>query len=387
MAVTRRLPDRPVIPALIALLGWGIVIVLRWWRVADRDIGAFVLAGGDWTDSSSGLPLVDGPGYDGQFFHRLGTAPFDPVERVAGTVLDSTARVGRIGYPLIVRAVGVLGVPAEWGLVVVNLLAVTVLGLLGGVIARSAGRHALWGLILPTYFGFAFSIARDLAEVVSAAAVLAGVWAAHRQRAVLAGSALSLAVLTRESAVAIVAAIGVVELLRLIGRRRSVSTRDLVWVLPGVVFVAWQSLVGVVWGTVPVFVGGTGSVRWPGAALVEQVPTLLDPTWLGADPLHVVKALEVVVLCSVVAAALSSSQRLPVGSQIRPALVGAAVAMIAVDVPVGVWTDRNDLRMFSEVYVLAAAVLLIAGRRAPAVSSAAVAGCAGAATLSFLVGL
>ncbi|MGA1344809.1 MAG: hypothetical protein ACO35E_02400, partial [Ilumatobacteraceae bacterium] len=125
----------------------------------------------------------------------------------------------------------------------------------------------------------------------------------------------------------------------------------------------------------------------PGAALLEQAPTLADPSWLGADPLNAVKVVESVVLVVLVTVALVSSRRLPGGSPIRPALIGAAVALVTVDVPIGVWTDRNDLRMFSDVYVLAATVLLVAGRRAPLLSTVAVAGCSGAAALSFLVGL
>jgi hypothetical protein len=387
VAVTRRTPDRPATPALIALIMWTVFVLLRLWRVGDGDIGAFALAGTDWTDASSGLPLVDGPGYDGQFFHRLGTAPLDPADRVAGTVLDSVSRAGRIGYPLLVRSTGVLGVPPEWGLVLVNLVAVTVLGFLGGTIARSAGRHALWGVIVPIYFGFAFSIARDLAEVVAAAALLGGVWAAHRQRPVVAAAALSLAVLTRESTIAVVAALGLAELVRVVSRRRPVAPSDAVWVVPGVAFAAWQSVVLVRWGTLPILAGGAGSLRGPGAALLEQAPTLADPSWLGADPLNAVKVVESVVLVVLVTVALVSSRRLPGGSPIRPALIGAAVALVTVDVPIGVWTDRNDLRMFSDVYVLAATVLLVAGRRAPLLSTVAVAGCSGAAALSFLVGL
>ena len=129
--------------------GWLVFILVRLLRLADGDVGYFVLAGTEFTDASAGLPLLDGAGYDGQFFHRLAVNPFDAGDRVAGTVLDSSWRAARIGYPLLAWIVGLSGVPASWALVIVNLAAITALGFLGGRIARSAGRDAMWGLLLP----------------------------------------------------------------------------------------------------------------------------------------------------------------------------------------------------------------------------------------------
>ena len=43
-----------------------------------------------------------------------------------------------------------------------------VLGLLGGLAAQEAGRHALWGLIVPGFPGFVMTLARDLSEITAA---------------------------------------------------------------------------------------------------------------------------------------------------------------------------------------------------------------------------
>ncbi len=174
MSAGGRVPDNAFSPAVAACLVWSSFVLLRLWQVGAGDIGAFVVAGTEWTDASSGLPLTDGAGYDGQFFHRFASDPFAIGERVAGTVLDSPARLNRFGYPLLAWIAGFTGLPADWALVIVNLVAVTLLGLLGGLIARRSGRHALWGVVLPLYFGFTFTIARDLAEVVAATVGVGG---------------------------------------------------------------------------------------------------------------------------------------------------------------------------------------------------------------------
>ena len=88
MASSTRVPNSRSLVGVIALSGWLTFVVLRLLRLADGDIGYFVLAGTEFTDASAGLPLLEGAGYDGQFFHRLAVSPFDPDDRVAGTVLD-----------------------------------------------------------------------------------------------------------------------------------------------------------------------------------------------------------------------------------------------------------------------------------------------------------
>lgn len=55
-----------------------------------------------------------------------------------------------------------------WALLLVNILGMGVLGLLGGLAAQEAGRHALWGLIVPGFPGFVMTLARDLSEITAA---------------------------------------------------------------------------------------------------------------------------------------------------------------------------------------------------------------------------
>ena len=372
--------------AVLALGAWSAFVAARLFRLAEGDIGYFVVAGTEFTDASSGLPLSDGPGYDGQFFHRLASDPLNSDDRVAGTVLDSSWRAVRIGYPLLAWLVSGVGFSTSAALVVVNLIAITVLGYLGGRSAQLAGRHAIWGLLLPMYFGFAFSIARNLAEVVATTALVAGVMLATQHRAVPAALCLSLAVLSRETVVAVVCVVGLLELTDLIRRRRPLGIQDSIWLMPLVVFGVWHLFVAARWNRGLLDIGGgTGSLRVPGVALIEQLPEVFSRNYLGEATLNVIHAMEVVVLLAVVGAAAIAMVRSNNARIVKSAFCGLLLLLLSADVPVGVWTDRNDLRMFAGVYAVAVIVLLQSKMRLH-VFAASVGLCTLAAASSFVVG-
>lgn len=371
----------------VALLAWLVFVVVRLVRLGNGDIGYFVLAGTDFTDSSAGLPLLEGAGYDGQFFHRLAVNPFDTGERVAGTVLDSTWRATRIGFPFVAWIISMSGMSTAWSLVLANLFAVGSLGYLGGYIAKSANRHAGWGLLLPAYFGFAFSIARDLGEVVATAALVGGVLLATRRRYLAAGLSLSLAVLSRETVIAAVVLIGLTECVSIIRRRRKLGSSDLVWLMPITVAVLWQVVIVLRWDRGVFDMGaGTGSLRTPGTALLDQLPEVFSRAYVSTDVLNAVHAIEVFVLLVITVVATVSLFQGAHLSVVRSAFFGLALMMVATDVPVGIWTDRNDLRMFAGVYAIAVIILLQTKVRLHLLA-VSVTVCTSAAALSFLAGV
>ena len=386
MSGSGRLPNSPALVAVLTLSVWCAFVAARFFRLANGDIGYFVVAGTEFTDASSGLTLIDGPGYDGQFFHRLASDPFNSDDRVAGTVLDSSWRAARIGYPLLAWLVSGVGFSTSAALVVVNLIAITVLGYLGSRSARSAGRHAIWGLLLPMYFGFAFSIARNLAEVVATTALVAGVMLATQHRAIPAALCLSLAVLSRETVVAVVCMVGLFELTDLIRRRRTFGIKDSIWLMPLVVFGVWQLLVAARWNRSVLDIGGgRGSLRLPGAALIEQLPEVFSRKYLGEATLNISHAMEVLVLLAAVGAAAIAMVRSNNARIVKSAFCGLFLLILSADVPVGIWTDRNDLRMFAGVYAVAVIVLLHSKMRLH-VLAASVGLCTLAAASSFVIG-
>ena len=139
-------------------------------------IGAFVTAGSTYSDPKQmphRIPVLAGDGYDGQFFYRLATAPLKlGTAMVHGIRFDNVFRAGRIGYPLLawLFSAGQAGA-VPFALVAVNVIGVGCVGYAGARLAQISGRAPAWGLCLAGYFGFAFTLSRDLSEVVVAASV------------------------------------------------------------------------------------------------------------------------------------------------------------------------------------------------------------------------
>lgn len=172
------------------------------------------------------VPLT---GYDGQFYYRLSIDPFNWSHRAYGVTIDHAYRYTRLGYPLLAWTVS-LG-HTRWlpvVLVLINLACVAAIGWLGGVLARDAGRHALWGLLLVVYFGTVISVGRDTAEPLADALMLGGLLALRRDRRVLACALVTCAVVTNETILVVPVALGATRLPALLGwqARQSRQARE-----------------------------------------------------------------------------------------------------------------------------------------------------------------
>jgi hypothetical protein len=240
-----RLPwaDRPLAPGLI-LLALGLAYVIAHLVLsAHGDLTRLIVVGQRNTvDPPAGLHVSPGAGFDGQFEYRLALAPWDFTGHRGGVKLDVPFRAQRITYPFLVWVFSGFGRPAAvpYALVGVNLAALGTLGALGGRLARSYGRHALWGLGLGLYFGFVWTLSRDLTELVDAACLVAGVVGVRERRWWLAILGFSAAVLSRETSLAVVAAYGLWQLPRL-WRTRRPARADLAWAVPIAAFLLWQA--------------------------------------------------------------------------------------------------------------------------------------------------
>src|SRR5690606_8107269 len=86
-----------------------------------------------------------------------------------------------------------------WSLVGLNVAAMAVVGAIGGGLARSAGRHAAWGLLFALWPGFAYSLSMDTSELVASAFALGGLLALRHRRWVPAALLFGAAVITRDT--------------------------------------------------------------------------------------------------------------------------------------------------------------------------------------------
>ena len=118
--------NRPLVPGIIAFLGWLGFALARWQIWAKGHLSLFIMAGHTFTHRAQlprGLLLVPSAGYDGQFYYRLALNPVNWSKTAYGITMDQSYRYTRIGYPILAWLVS-LGqhqlVPVA--MVVINLL-------------------------------------------------------------------------------------------------------------------------------------------------------------------------------------------------------------------------------------------------------------------------
>jgi hypothetical protein len=356
--------DRPALVALIVLAGTSIFTLIRFLTAGHGDLSRFVLAERTYVDPSRaphGLAILPSGGYDGQFYYRLALDPFNLHHTAFGISLDTPFRLQRIGYPFLawIASLNHHGwVP--FALVLINVLAMTSIGLVGGMIARDSGRHALWGLLLAGYFGFVFSVARDTAEPVAAAFLLGGVLAYRRRRPMLAGLLLACGALTRETVMVFVAAIAIIRLAEIIRRRTRFGRADLAWLVPVAAFAGWQLIVYAVIGIIPFRTDAENNSGRPLTAMVDAVRHNFSHLSVHDWPLNV-WVVEFIVLAIFVVLALAS-----LGSTEAPPWERLSLILFIVELAVlspGIWNGVVDLRSLDEVYLFAVLVMLSAPRR------------------------
>jgi hypothetical protein len=358
--------NRPVMAALIATLAATAFALVRWQAWAHGSISRFILIGRHFATPSQlphGMPVARTYGYDGQFFYRLALNPLNFHHTAYGIIMDRPYRYMRIGYPVLTWLVSAgqhALVPVM--LVAVNVASIGVLGYLGALFAVQGGRHALAGLLVPAYFGFLTSLARDTAEPLAAVCLLAALLAIRGRRPVLAAALLAYGVLTRETVMAAVAAIAIGRIIGMLRGRTRLGREDLTWVVPAVTFTAWQVVVKAATGSIPLLADGGRNTGTPFVAPLKALKNNLGH--LSAHPLdqYDVWLLELAILVIFAAATLLSLRATSAPPHERLAFVLYLVE-ICVVTP-STWGSLDaDLRSFVEVYLLAVIILLGLPRR------------------------
>lgn len=358
--------DRPVVTGLIALLAALGFVLARWQIWAHGNIGRFILVGHHFASSAQlphGIPVAPTYGYDGQFFYRLALNPLNFHHTAYGITMDRPYRYMRIGYPAVTWLFSLgqhAAVPVV--LVAVNIAAIGAMGYLGAVFARDGGWHALAGLLLPGYFGLLTSLSRDTAEPLAAACLLAGLLAVRARRPVLAALLLAYGALTRETVMVAVAAIAIVRVIGVLRRTQRPGRDDLAWVLPAVMFVAWQVVVKAATGSIPLLADGGRNAGAPFIAPFQALRNNLAHLNTHQFDQTDLWLLELAILVFFAIAALLSLRSTSAPVHERVALV-LYLMEICIVTP-STWGSLDaDLRSFIEVYLLAVIILLGTRRR------------------------
>jgi hypothetical protein len=349
-------------------------VVLRWLDAAHRMLGRFVLAGSLYANrgrAPKGLPIRAGSGYDGQFYYRLALDPFNLARTAFGIQLDTLSRVERMAYPFLAWVIS-QGHSADvpLALVAVNVFAAGMLGLAGGLLARSAGRHALWGLVFVGYWGYLWTLGRDLTELTTAALVIFGLAALLRNAPFWAGLAFLGAIVSKETAVLLVATLAAATAwARWSGRTSDVlplnappvpgieppllRRSDLAFIVPLVGFVAWQLVLLWATGRLPIYKSGGENLGPPFVGFVHglthylaALPSIAAGLWFGE--------LALLIVLAVVAA--RSLRHVPVELRI----LWTVAILLAVFTATGIWLGDVGFRSLDDVYLVSWVVLLLA---------------------------
>lgn len=367
-ATLRSLANSPLAAGVAAFVLALATLIARLILLAGRDVTKLMMIGNRFANPAQvphGVFIFHYSGYDGQYYYRMALNPANLHHTAFGIHMDSTYRFVRIGYPLLawLLSFGQHGL-VPYALIAINVVALGVLAWLGGIFAREAGRHAMWGLLMAGYFGFMTGLDRDLTEPLGAVCLLAGILAYRRRHPLLAAVAFAYGCLTRETVLVAPVALGIVRLVQIIRRRARPGLEDLAWIVPGLVFVVWEVILKAATGTFPILSDSSKNAGLPLVAPLHAVahnflhPASPVPSAPGAV---IIWDIEFIVLVIFAVAALLSLRSTTVPAYERLAFVLYLVEIFSL-APTN-WDGYADLRSFVEVYLLATLILFAAPKR------------------------
>jgi hypothetical protein len=358
--------NNPIPVGLIGFIGWLIYVVLRWQVWAKGHISLFIMSGsnGKVSDPAKMFPHIShvpSTGYDGQFYYRFALNPFNWNPTAYGVTVDHNYRYTRIGYSLVayIISLGGHGRLLPTVLVVVNLICVGIMAYLGAKIARESGRHALWGLLFVAYFGLVISVGRDTSEPLADACMLGGLLAYRHSRYVLAALLVAYAVFTNEPILVLPVAIAIVRIYQFWLKRAKPGKPDLIWVLPGAVYVLLQLAEKVV---VKGKSGGasdiTSNLTLPFKAMVPALyRDVKDMSWTHLG-LYDYNVIEFIALAVVIVAALAVIRSSTAPLVEKAGFVG--FVLVELVIASGQFWDSTfgDGRTYIDAFLMAVIVLL-----------------------------
>jgi len=213
--------------------------------------------------------------YDGEFFYRLAVDPL--LVRDVGINLDGPSyRQQRLLYPLVVAALS-LGQEAwvPWLLIAVNVVGLSVLGFLGARYAIATDHPGWWGIAVPLYVGFTYTLARDLSEIVEACLLMAALLALQHKRIAIGAACMGLAVFARETAIIIAVALLLASLWDRVVRPHSsdhARAQQLVGCAGLACYVIVQLTLALRWGIAPT-AAGAGNLGAPFSGPLHYLTT------------------------------------------------------------------------------------------------------------------
>lgn len=216
-------------------------------KIHQWDPSRFVVAGDRYVQHPELAPknlyiYKNSDGYCGEIYYRMALSPFSREKTVYGLSLDGDDHhFQRFLLPFLAWVLSGGGRPGliPIAFLLINYVSICIMGLVAGMYAKNIGRHALWGLVIPLYAGFLLTISRNLTEILEITLLVSVFVSMGRGRNILAAVLLSLAVLTRESALIVVAAIFLFCIVSYI-KSKKIKDNWYWFILPAAVYLVWR---------------------------------------------------------------------------------------------------------------------------------------------------
>jgi hypothetical protein len=365
---------RVVVPVLVVAVALAGLIATRL-ETYGGHVSGFVDFGQRYVGQTRPQPgslVYSHGGYDGQFFYLQA---HDPLLLHDNTVAAMRAarqafRMQRMAYPalaFLLAGGSSAGIP--FALLAVNVLVLLALAGFFAAYAIRRGWSVLWVIVLVLMPGLLMPVVRDLSDTLATGCVLAGVLLAQSGRRWPAAAALTLAVLTRESSIAIVLALAVELGIRAWRARSEPGGWRLVlrggwpiFAVPAVAFGVWQAYVALRYGGLV----GTSNAGFPGLNLVREV------RWsIARGPIFTTAAWDVAYVGLIVAGVVAALTSLRRGITM-PGLAACAAALGLLLPTLG--DPWSDTRVSAPLFALLLVDALQRGRRATLALCAAVTG-------------
>ncbi len=254
--------------------GFGaLILALIWFRATPVGITRFIVAGSQFVDVQQlpvNIHVMNGPGYDGQFYFRLALDPFCFSKTAYGITLDNPEwRCQRILYPLLCHFLS-FGNPVfvPFAMIAVNALAM--MGILW-LVARLTRRFrpVLAAALLG---GLWISFARDCTEITAILFVLL-CWQFYLNKAlrlsVLCGI---LAVFAKETAIVAVSSVWIWEIIQSMRTRRFQWMPAAGYLMPALLWLIWKIYLHVSIGAAGI--SGSSDFSLPFAGIVDSIRLL-----------------------------------------------------------------------------------------------------------------
>jgi hypothetical protein len=263
----------------------------------------------------------------------------------------------RIGYPLAVRVVSLGPLGVVDAMLVVNVLAFGAIALAGLLIAQSAGRRPVAGLALLFVPAFLYGTTMSVTDTLAGAFMLLGIAMFLRSRWTESAALLSLAALTRETALlfpAVVIAGLLVERLR---QPAAPHQRHymLVGASPFAAAAIWQLIVVSKWGSIGPLSSGSKNITIPplGPFVTDgYLHPISTEDWMD---ILVPGATLTVIALALVAIARGETARMDY--RLAISLVAATILAISVG-PALLETYRSSIRGIGDATIFAAITAL-----------------------------